>query len=191
MTIQQKPFRSEFGFRSPSFQVDSQGNLTASTITASDVNATTVSVNGVVLLEAGRITENVVDSSLQTIGVLQNLTVNGEVAFKSSGVNRLLIQDGKITINSRIPGNIDNIDIGLNTPGRIEAYRIQLVDNGGNVGNLILDNANVSVDAAVIAGAATFSSPINISQPPTLSSHATRKDYVDNASIAFAVAFGA
>jgi hypothetical protein len=191
MTVTTKQFRTEFGFRSPGFLVDQEGDLTALTVTTSNINSTTISIAGSSVIESGRITENIRDSSLETLGILQNLTVNGDVLLKKNNINRLSIINGKVVINSLTTGNIDNVDIGQTTPGKVDSYQINLVENNGASGEFVADGANISFDAATITGTVTYVENISISAVPTSGEHATRKDYVDNSVIAFAVAFGA
>jgi hypothetical protein len=191
MTVTTKQFRTEFGFRSPGFLVDQEGDLTALTVTTSNINSTTISIAGVSVIESGRITENIRDSSLETLGILQNLTVNGDVLLKKNNINRLSIINGKVVINSLATGNIDNVDIGQTIPGKVDTYQLNLVENNGASGEFVADGANISFDAATITGTVTYIENISISAAPTSGEHATRKDYVDNSVIAFAVAFGA
>ncbi len=191
MTVTTKQFRTEFGFRSPGFLVDQEGDLTALTVTTSNINSTTISIAGSSVIESGRITENIRDSSLETLGILQNLTVNGDVLLKKNNINRLSIINGKVVINSLTTGNIDNVDIGQTTPGKVDSYQINLVENNGASGEFVADGANISFDAVTITGTVTYVENISISAVPTSGEHAARKDYVDNSVIAFAVAFGA
>lgn len=191
MTVQTKQFRTEFGFKSPGFLVDTEGDLTALSVTTANLNSTTVSISGVTVIESNRITENIKNSSLETLGVLQNLTVNGDVLLKKNNINRLSIVNGRVVINSLTTGNIDNVDIGQTTPGKIDTYQLNVVENNGVNGEFVADGANISFDAATITGTVTYVENISINAVPTSGDHATRKDYVDNSVIAFAVAFGA
>lgn len=191
MTVQQKQLRSEFGFKSPGFLVDKEGDLTALTITTTNLNSTTVSINGSTVIEGTRITENIKDSSLENLGVLQSLTVNGDVSLKKNNINRLSIVNGRVVINSLTTGAIDNVDIGQSTAGKINTYQLNVVDQNGASGELVADGANISFDAATITGTVTYVENISINAAPSSGEHATRKDYVDNSVIAFAVAFGA
>lgn len=191
MTVQQKQFRSEFGFRSPNFLVDAEGNLTADTLTTANLNSTTVSISGATVLESNRLTENIVNSSLETLGTLQSLTVNGDVTLRKNNITRLSIVDGRVVINSLTTGAIDNIDLGQTTPGKIDTYQLNVVERNGVSGEFVADGANISFDAATIAGTVTYIDNISVNALPTSGVHLARKDYVDNSVIAFAVAFGA
>jgi hypothetical protein len=191
MTVQQKQFRSEFGFRSPKFSVDADGNLTADTLTTANVNSTTVSISGATVLESNRITENIVNSSLETLGILESLTVNGDVLLRKNNITRLSIVNGRVVISSLTTGAVDNVDLGQISPGKVNTYQLNVVERNGVNGEFVANGANISFDAATIAGTVTYTDNISVSVPPTSGVHLARKDYVDNSVIAFAVAFGA
>jgi hypothetical protein len=191
MTVQQKQFRSEFGFRSPEFLVDDSGNLTAGSLTTANLNSTTISIGGAPVIESNRITENITNSSLETLGTLQSLTVNGDVVLRKNNINRLSIINGRVVVNSLATGSIDNIDIGQTTPGKVDTYQLNVVDRNGVSGEFVANGANISFDAATITGTVTYVENISVNALPTSGLHLARKDYVDNSVIAFAVAFGA
>jgi hypothetical protein len=191
MTVQQKQFRSEFGFRSPKFLVDDLGNLTAGSLTTDNLNSTTISIDGAPVIESNRITENITNSSLETLGTLESLTVNGDVVLRKNNINRLSIIDGRVVVNSLTTGTIDNIDIGQTTPGKVDTYQLNVVDRNGASGEFVANGANISFDAATITGTVTYVENISVNTLPTSGLHLARKDYVDNSVIAFAVAFGA
>jgi hypothetical protein len=191
MTVQTIQFRTEFGYRSPGFLVDKEGDLTALSVTTANLNATTISIGGSTVIDTDRLTENIRDSSLETLGVLQNLTVNGDVLLKKNNINRLSIINGRVVINSLATGTIDNVDLGQTTPGKIDTYQLNVVDHNGVNGEFVADGATISFDAATITGTVTYIENVSINAAPTSGEHATRKDYVDNSVIAFAVAFGA
>ena len=191
MTVQQKQFRSEFGFRSPEFLVDDSGNLTAGSLTTANLNSTTISIAGAPIIESNRITENITNSSLETLGILQSLTVNGDVLLRKNNITRLSVINGRVIVNSLTTGSIDNIDIGQTTSGKVNTYQLNVVDRNGVNGEFVADGANISFDAATITGTVTYVENISVNAAPTSGLHLARKDYVDNSVIAFAVAFGA
>jgi hypothetical protein len=191
MTVQQKQFRSEFGFRSPEFLVDDSGNLTAGSLTTANLNSTTISIAGAPIIESNRITENITNSSLETLGILQSLTVNGDVLLRKNNITRLSVINGRVVVNSLTTGSMDNIDIGQNTPGKVNTYQLNVIDRNGVNGEFVADGANISFDAATITGTVTYVENISVNALPTSGLHLARKDYVDNSVIAFAVAFGA
>jgi hypothetical protein len=191
MTVQQKQFRSEFGFRSPEFLVDDSGNLTAGSLTTANLNSTTISIAGAPIIESNRITENITNSSLETLGILQSLTVNGDVLLRKNNITRLSVINGRVVVNSLTTGSMDNIDIGQNTPGKVNTYQLNVIERNGVNGEFVADGANISFDAATITGTVTYVENISVNAAPTSGLHLARKDYVDNSVIAFAVAFGA
>jgi hypothetical protein len=191
MTVQQKQFRSEFGFRSPEFLVDDSGNLTAGSLTTANLNSTTISIAGAPIIESNRITENITNSSLETLGILQSLTVNGDVLLRKNNITRLSVINGRVVVSSLTTGSIDNIDIGQNTPGKVNTYQLNVIERNGVNGEFVADGANISFDAATITGTVTYVENISVNAAPTSGLHLARKDYVDNSVIAFAVAFGA
>ena len=191
MTVQQKQFRSEFGFRSPEFLVDDSGNLTAGSLTTANLNSTTISIAGAPIIESNRITENITNSSLETLGILQSLTVNGDVLLRKNNITRLSVINGRVVVNSLTTGSIDNIDIGQTTPGKVNTYQLNVIDRNGVNGEFVADGANISFDAATITGTVTYVENISVNAAPTSGLHLARKDYVDNSVIAFAVSFGA
>ena len=191
MTVQQKQFRSEFGFRSPEFLVDDSGNLTAGSLTTANLNSTTISIAGAPIIESNRITENITNSSLETLGILQSLTVNGDVLLRKNNITRLSVINGRVVVNSLTTGSIDNIDIGQTTPGKVNTYQLNVIDRNGVNGEFVADGANISFDAATITGTVTYVENISVNAAPTSGLHLARKDYGDNSVIAFAVAFGA
>jgi hypothetical protein len=191
MTVQQKQFRSEFGFRSPEFLVDDSGNLTAGSLTTANLNSTTISIAGAPIIESNRITENITNSSLETLGILQSLTVNGDVLLRKNNITRLSVINGRVVVNSLTTGSMDNIDIGQTTSGKVNTYQLNVVDRNGVNGEFVADGANISFDAATITGTVTYVENISVNAAPTSGLHLARKDYVDNSVIAFAVAFGA
>lgn len=191
MTVQQKQFRSEFGFRSPGFFVNDSGNLTAGSLTTANLNSTTISIAGAPIIESNRITENITNSSLETLGILQSLTVNGDVLLRKNNITRLSVINGRVIVNSLTTGSMDNIDIGQATPGKVNTYQLNVIDRNGVNGEFVADGANISFDAATITGTVTYVENISVNAAPTSGLHLARKDYVDNSVIAFAVAFGA
>jgi hypothetical protein len=70
-------------------------------------------------------------------------------------------------------GSINNMSIGLSTPAKAKF-------------------TEVTVDTGIdVTGDITVTGNVLISNEPTLPSHSTRKDYVDNKISALAIVFGA
>jgi len=183
MTVGQKTLKSDFGFKSPGFYVDENGNLTANTLSIG-------SYGNPFSTDLTALSNTIKNSSLETIGVLSQLQTNGDVYLRSSGVNRVSVVSGRVVINSLTRGTINNVDIGTLTPGQVTAYQIDVVSNGVSPGSLNADNAEISASGADISGIVTFVDGMLI-PVPTLAANPARKDYVDNSVVAFAVAFGA
>jgi hypothetical protein len=182
MPVNQKQLASDFGFKSPGFLVSDTGALVAAS-----VNASSLLINGNPILASGGDTLSPVvrNSSLETIGTLSNLTVNGNVSLKQGSVQRISIVDGRVRISSGLLGSIDNVDIGLTTPARVTATRID-VTSSLNASDVTMNMNNPS-----ITGAVTFIDGITVPTVPTTAGQAASKGYVDNSLIAFSVAFGA
>ena len=82
-------------------------------------------------------------------------------------------------------GTIDNVDIGYHTALQIRTYGIDMVSAPDSTASAInLNNASLNGDLNV-------QDNVVLSNDPTLTTHATRKGYVDATATALAVAFGA
>jgi hypothetical protein len=183
MTVSQKRLSSDYGFKSPGFGVDINGNLTSSSI-----NSAAIAINGtsVFSTDGASLSPLVTGSSLEQLGTLTSLTVNGTVAFRQGSTVRLSVTGGRVVINSGTTGTIDNVDIGGSNPGVVTTYQLNVVDGG----TINANNVNISMSDSQINGTVTFIDDLIINTTPTQPGQATRKDYVDNASVAFAIAFG-
>lgn len=183
MTVTQRRLSSDYGFKSPGFGVDLNGNLTSSSI-----NSAAIAINGtsVFSTDGASLSPLVTGSSLEQLGTLTSLTVNGTVSFRQGSTVRLSLSGGRLVINSGTTGVIDNVDIGSSVPGIVTTYQLNVVD-GGTVN---ANNATMSMSDSQISGTVTFIDDLIINTTPTQPGQATRKDYVDNASVAFAIAFG-
>lgn len=183
MTVGQKAFKSDFGYQSPGFSVDDQGNLIA--------NDFILSGSGSLFSSGGTALNSIViNSSLRTLGTLTQLQVNGDVYLKNNNVNRLSVVSGRVVINSQTVGTVDNVNIGTLAPGTVAATQVNLVSNGVSPAGFNMDNADISASGAEVNGVMTFVDGLLL-PIPTSAAQAVRKDYVDNSVIAFAVAFGA
>lgn len=198
MPVNHKRFKTPQGFESPGFVVDNTGDLAAQTITAVSqitspvINTNNVNIGGVPIFASNGtvLSATVVGSSLQEVGTLTSLTTDGNVRLRYQGENKISLVDGKVTIRSETPGNIDNIDIGITTPGIVRSRQINVVDFNGAPGQLNASSSSINFNNSTIAGAVVFSTA-PVAATPVTGDQLARKDYVDNSSIAFAVAFGA
>lgn len=128
MTVSFKPLRTENGFQSPGFTVDASGNVEIDgTLTVNSPIEVTDEINAIQLLvENVPLTENngtglstsILTSHLTTLGTLDNLNVSGNVELTDNTSFLVLsIVNGEIAVTSKTVGSIDNVDIGLVTPG--------------------------------------------------------------------------
>jgi hypothetical protein len=122
MTVIYSPLESSYGFVSPGFAVDTVGNITSPNLTVSNIvmsgdlvanganlssALSTVRINGIVKLSATALGSTVVTSSLTSVGILNGLTVNGQ----------LTATNGIIQLTSSTVGTLNNFNIGNVTPG--------------------------------------------------------------------------
>jgi hypothetical protein len=104
--------RSATGFSSPGFTVAPDGTLTLSgdiTVGGNFVlgNSGTIQSGSAVLLTPSSLGSSITSSYLTSVGTLTGLSVAGATHLT-----------GTVTINSTpVTGTIDNVDIGLTTPG--------------------------------------------------------------------------
>lgn len=166
MSTRYVPFESKSGFRSPGFSVNENGDLTVS----GNIDTTgSFKINGVPIIDPSDSIiglDPVIQRALglKEIGTLDYLNVSGDVVISNASTPYIRIQGGI--------GNIDNVTIGASGPA------------DGNFTSL-------NVGPGDSTGELTVDGDIYITKTPTLSSHATRKDYVDARISAFAIAFGA
>jgi hypothetical protein len=166
MSVRYQPFESKSGFKSPGFSVNENGDLTVS----GNIDTTgSFKINGVPIIDPSDsiiALDAVIQRALglKEIGTLEYLNVSGDVVISNASTPYIRIQGGI--------GNIDNVTIGASGPA------------DGNFTSL-------NVGPGDSTGELTVDGDIYITNTPTLSSHATRKDYVDARISAFAIAFGA
>lgn len=132
MPVEFTPFKSDTGFASPGFVVDIQGNVLLDNNITIEGNAT---VNGILFAEnvqfgganfSFNIIENddsvislsplITNSNLRNLGVLERLEVDGDVLIGIASTNFITIDNGSVVISSSSTGNLDNMEIGANTP---------------------------------------------------------------------------
>ena len=108
-----KLFRSQAGFTSPYFVVDSIGNMIVSSlvVTGNRVEISQgcyISYNGVPLLTNTSLSSSVVNIP----GTLTSITVGGPTSLTGN----LTVRGGKIALTSSTTGTLDNVSIGSITP---------------------------------------------------------------------------
>jgi hypothetical protein len=207
MSVQVKKFKSQDGFETAGFNV-SNGNLFANT-----VNANRLEINGIELFRKNG------DTAISLLTNLSYLELNSVVLNGNLNVGNvnsyLVVANGIVTIASNItdiPGNMDNMAIGQTTPAQanftvlradsgvisiIESDEAEIQDltaTNATVTNLTVTNLDVANIGAGSPSAGTFTTittdDIIINNQPTLISHGTRKDYVDQTAAALAIALG-
>jgi len=203
MSINYLPLESKSGFKSPGFSVNENGDLTVdgAVLFNSQLNvAPDFAVNGVLIIDSTdsivALGDQIKHSSLVKLGVLENLSIDGDFTVAQGSTPYVSIVNGHVEINSVASvGAIDNVDIGLKDPGDANFKSVN-IGPGDSTGELsVQGNASISLDLTV-TGDTTVSgdiaaSNITVSNTPTANNQVTRKDYVDARATAFAVAFGA
>ena len=182
-TIINEKFQAQNGFESPNFTVDSTGKITAPTI---DVQS--ILLNGTQFVQyvppeddGGDDTGTTVSNSFESLAVTGGVF---KVTFQNSTV--LSVVNGRLTINSQgIPGNIDNVDIGYNSPVQVRTYGIDMTNAPDSTASTI------NLNGAQVNGDLNMADNVVLDKDPALTKHATRKGYVDATATALAVAFGA
>ena len=192
MTITYVPFESKSGFKSPGFAVNQNGNLTVDghvRFNGEFQTGANFAVNGIIILED---TDSVVslgsqikNSSLTSVGILENLNVNGDFTVSRLSTHHINIVNGNVLIQSTNGvGSINNISIGLTTPADANFESVDIEEL------TVQGQAEVGQDLTVGGELSTVGN-IAVGATPTASNHATRKDYVDSRVAAFSIAFGA
>lgn len=192
-----KRFKSDNGFESPGFVVDASGNVVTKAFRATSVSTTSLDIDNLFidgnLLFTGSGTvlgSAITTSSLESVGTLNSLDVNGLTTLRYNSTTVLQVIDDKIIITSPQRGSINNVDIGTVTPGTVKATRLDLVASGGSQGQLNASNSSINLNNTVIDGDILFNTPIRVGARPVLGDQVARKDYVDNSVVAYAVALG-
>lgn len=119
MPTSQKYLRSETGFESPGFTVDSAGNINF---------LGSLKSNGITLLTPTALSSSVVNSSLTRVGTLDSLSVNGTVNILGNSAITVNTS-GTITISSGETGTINNVNIGTTTPGTATFTSVVITDS--------------------------------------------------------------
>ena len=183
-TVINDKFQAQNGFESPNFTVDTAGKLTTPVI---DVQS--ILLNGTPFVayvppadDAGD------DTGTQVSNSFDSLAVTGGV-FKVNylGNTALSVINGTLTINSigAVPGSIDNVEIGYNTPSQIRVHTIDMAANPDSTASTI------NMNGASVKGDVNIANNVVLNTAPSVGTHATSKGYVDATATALAVAFGA
>lgn len=214
-----QPLKSDYGFESPGFVVSPTGNVTINgeLTVPNEISVQQIFVQGVPLLEnldsTISLANEIKNSNLSGLGVLEKLEVDGDVYIGIASTNFITIDNGTIVVTSQETGSLDNMNIGLNTPANADFLDVNIGTTGNNkilsvYGTVSVDGAASITTATITTGVVTTltsntgtisdlitdeiaADDITINNTPTELFHSTRKDYVDNRITAFSIAFGA
>lgn len=209
------PTLSNTGFKSPNFTVNTDGDLTVGTISATTIDASTVTVNGnsVLTITSSALPSTVTTSSLTTLGTLTGLDLNGDLTVRNGTTNYITVTSGQIVIENRAAtfGEMNGLNIGETRPGTgkftsLTSDTLTFISGTGNIDGIIIGNTtpadgtfnNLNGDAVnassgsigTITSTEITSDNVLINNEPTLPTHAARKSYVDTKATALAVALG-
>ncbi len=214
-----QPLKSDYGFESPGFIVSPTGNVTISgeVTIPNEISVQQVFVQGIPLLEnvdsTVSLANEIKNSQLTGLGVLERLEVDGDVYIGVSSTNFITIDNGTIVVTSSETGSLDNMEVGLNTPAAaafldvnigtlFENKTLSLYGTANINGSASITTANITTGTVTTLTSTTgtidnlsteeiTADDITINNVPVELNHATRKDYVDNRITAFSIAFGA
>lgn len=182
--VNSKAFKSEQGFESPKFSVDTNGRLTSEIL-----NVKQILLNGVPFV--GQVDDDDDDTGEGGGGEATNpfeniadLSVNNTFTVTQSNVVNAKIANGIITLSSTNTGSIDNMDIGQTTPGQAKFYELDLVSAPDSTASVI------NADGATVNGTLTFTDGIAVATAPVNNNDVTNKGYVDSQAIALSIALG-
>ena len=182
-TIKDK-FQAQNGFESPKFSVDTAGKITTETL---DVKTILLNGSPFVAYVPPEDQESD-DTGTQVSNSFESLAVTGGI-FKVNylGNTAISVLNGQVTVNSIgvIPGSIDNVEIGYNTPSQIKVHTIDMAANPDSTASTI------NMNGASVKGDVNIANNVVLTNQPTVGTHATSKGYVDATATALAVAFGA
>ena len=182
-TINDK-FQAQNGFESPKFSVDTAGKITTETL---DVKTILLNGSPFVAYVPPEDQESD-DTGTQVSNSFESLAVTGGI-FKVNylGNTAISVLNGQVTVNSIgvIPGSIDNVEIGYNTPSQIKVHTIDMAANPDSTASTI------DMNGASVKGDVNIANNVVLTNQPTVGTHATSKGYVDATATALAVAFGA
>lgn len=208
------PFKSDHGFESPGFVVSPTGNVTISgeLNIPNEISAQQIFIQGIPLLEnidsTVSLANEIKNSQLTGLGVLEKLEVDGDVYIGVSSTNFITIDNGTIVVTSSETGSLDNMEVGLNTPADAAFLNVDIGNLSDNKTLSLYGTANINGTANITTGTVTTltsttgtidnlsteeitADDVTINNVPVELNHATRKDYVDNRITAFSIAFGA
>jgi len=214
MTVNYKPVRSEFGFSSPNFSVDANGNVTATSVSTGGGGSNfvfagstvdTVDSSAIEFLTSsvkidGTLVTGLIGSTTPTSGIDisagNNVTVTVPVSKRLRLVNgRLQVgQATQLIINSFVDPeqgdmiyNLTTNDLNVFTNRWRPLSTGDITFTGTTIGTYTIDQ---DITITPQAGGEVVVSDLKVNNTPTVAYHATRKDYVDSTATALAIALG-
>jgi hypothetical protein len=126
MAVTYIPFESRTGFRSPGFNVSPTGELSAASI-----DVPSILINGIELLNASdssvSLGDSITNSSLERLGTLQYLNVDGDVVISNGSSAIISIVNGEVRISSS-----ENTGIETYENISVDAYGVVSSSTSGN-----------------------------------------------------------
>ena len=163
--VNQKYLRSESGFESPGFTVDSNGNVNT---------LSNFLISGTSVLSNTTLGSGILNSSLTKLGTLSSLLVGGNAQI-SGGSAVTISATGVVAINAGTNLNLSGTTVAISS------------GSTGTIDNIKIGN---SVPASGVFTSFTASGAVTV-PTPTMSTQATNKQYVDSKASALAIALGA
>ena len=161
-TANSVPFRSEFGFSSPSLLIDENGNITANSATFITVTFNTATFNELDILS----TQDTTGSETGALRVAGGVSIE-----KNLFIGNSLISDTEIKLSITNSGVIATIDAtGLTAPIKDSTI------NNTPIGN--------------ITPASGIFTSAKVTSSPTVLTDVTNKNYVDNTVAVLSIALG-
>lgn len=121
MAVTYIPFESKTGFRSPGFNVSPTGELTATSL-----GVPTLTINGIEVLNVSdssvSLGDSITNSSLERLGTLQYLNVDGDVVISNGSSAIISIVNGEVRISSSENTGIETYEnISVDTYGVVSS----------------------------------------------------------------------
>lgn len=178
MAVTKDKFKSEYGFESPNFEVQTSGALKAQSI---DVN--TILLGGTPFVQYTPPEDD--DDAVVIPNTFTSLNVNeGIFQVNQNSKNIVKVEEGKIVLHSDVTGEINNMDIGLSTPGQAKFISIDMAQPQDST------TSTINLNNTVFNGDLTVNDNVILTNQPSVANHASTKGYVDSTASALAIAFG-
>lgn len=167
MSISQKPLRSDSGFSSPGFNVDTLGNVNITG--AFKINGVSISTS------SGTLPSMYLYSSLIRVGTLSQLEVEGNTSITNGTLT--VSSTGAVSITSGTTGSLNNIAIG-NTTASTGAF----TDLTADTSTILALTATTTTSTNITA---TNTTAVNLSNTGTLSINPATTGAINNVNIGY------